>query len=206
MALQSDLLRLIFESTSAGLILCNADGYCVAANAASAALLGIEADNNPSGASLEILLGPLPTGTVEWALRRERPDGDEVWLGCRISPPLGDGKHFVVTLSDISEQKRDRQELLHCTTWDPVSGLPGRIPLLERLTQSIGHRAQPAAAGRAAAGSRPISAHRYRVRPSHHGKPAALGGRSTPCHRAARGYPGDNGCRPIRPADATDAG
>lgn len=44
-------------------------------------------------------------------------------LVCRISPPLGSGKHFVVTLSDISEQKRYRQELLHCTTLDPANAL-----------------------------------------------------------------------------------
>lgn len=123
MPLSPDLRHLAFESTNAGLILCTADGCCVAANAASAALLGIDLDNNLPGASLETLLGPLPTATVEWELRRERPDGDETWLVCRISPPLGSGKHFVVTLSDISEQKRYRQELLHCTTLDPANAL-----------------------------------------------------------------------------------
>lgn len=139
MALQSDLFQLAFENTSAGLILCDGAGYCVAANAASAALLGIDADNKLHGASLETLAGPLPTGTVEWELRHECPDGDEAWLGCRISPPLDDGKHFVVTLSEISERKHCRRELLHCTTWDPVSGLPGRIPFLEQLTQAIAY-------------------------------------------------------------------
>lgn len=134
----TDLFRHVFETASVGLILCDLDGHCVAANTASAVLLGIEVDNL-SDTSLEALLGPLPVGAVEWELRRERPDGNEAWLDCRISPPLGGGKHFVVTLSDISEQKHCQQELVHCATRDPVTGLPGRVLFLERLTQAIAY-------------------------------------------------------------------
>ncbi|MFH1872680.1 MAG: EAL domain-containing protein [Pseudomonadota bacterium] len=138
MTLPPDLFHLAFESTSAALVVCNAEARCVAANVAGATLLGVEVDNL-LGVSLEALLGPVPTGTVEWEVQREHPDGNSAWLVCRISPPLGDGKHFVVTLSDISEQKRYKQELLRCTTWDPATGLPSRIPFLERLTQAIAY-------------------------------------------------------------------
>lgn len=138
MTLLPDLCHFAFEGTDAGLILCNAEGRCVAANAASAALLGSEAASLP-GSALETLLGPQPPGTTERELRRERPDGGVAWLLCRVSPPLGGSGHFVVTLLDISERKRYAEELLHCATRDPVTGLPGRIPFLERLAQAIAY-------------------------------------------------------------------
>jgi len=134
-----DLFHLAFESTHVGLILCDSDGYCISANAACNTLLGIEVPDNLQGALLETLLGPLPTGNLEWELRHELQDASEVWLLCQISPPLGSGKHFVVTLTNISEQHRYGQELLQCARLDPVTGLPGRALFMERLTQAISY-------------------------------------------------------------------
>jgi diguanylate cyclase (GGDEF)-like protein len=135
--LPPDLCQFAFESTSAGLILCDPNGRCVIANAPAAALLGLELDTLP-GTSMETLLGPLPAGTIERELQRERKSGGETWLLCRISPPLGSGKHFVVTLSDISEQKHYQQEQLPYTEWN-LAGLPGRTSFLERLTPGIAY-------------------------------------------------------------------
>ena len=133
-----DLYHLAFEGTDIGLVLYNAERRCVVANAASATLLGSEAASLP-GSAMETLLGPQSPGMPEWELRREHPDGGVVWLLCRISPPLVGSGHFVVTLLDISERKRYVEELQHCATRDPVSGLPGRTPFCERLAQAIAY-------------------------------------------------------------------
>ncbi|MEK7737916.1 MAG: diguanylate cyclase, partial [Pseudomonadota bacterium] len=133
-----DLYHLAFEGTDIGLVLCNAERRCVVANAASATLLGSEAASLP-GSAMETLLGPQSPGMPEWELRREHPDGGVVWLLCRISPPLVGSGHFVVTLLDISERKRYVEELQHCATRDPVTGLPGRTPFCERLAQAIAY-------------------------------------------------------------------
>ncbi|QOW20039.1 EAL domain-containing protein [Lysobacter ciconiae] len=72
-----------------------------------------------------------------WMRRR---NGDEFLCLLRISS-VGerDGRrsHYIAVLSDITEKKRAEQELRYLANYDPLTGLPNRTLLLERIAAAI---------------------------------------------------------------------
>jgi PAS domain S-box/diguanylate cyclase (GGDEF) domain len=69
-----------------------------------------------------------------------RSDGEEILCHVRhngIQDAAGDHSFHVVVLSDITEQKRAEQELLYLANYDPLTGLPNRALLSERLARAI---------------------------------------------------------------------
>ncbi len=75
--------------------------------------------------------------TAEWSVRT--PDGREVHLEAlyrdlRHEPTVGG---VVVTLRDVTEQRRLQQELTHLAYHDPLTGLPNRALLYERLDWAL---------------------------------------------------------------------
>ena len=73
-------------------------------------------------------------------LWQRRKDGTEFlcWLQASAVEDNGDGReHYVVVLSDITDQKRAEQELRYLANYDTLTSLPNRTLLSERLSRAI---------------------------------------------------------------------
>jgi len=71
---------------------------------------------------------------------QQRRDGEEFlcWLQAgAVSDMHGGRGHYVAVLTDITEQKRAEQELRYLANYDPLTSLPNRTLLSERLSRSI---------------------------------------------------------------------
>ncbi len=78
----------------------------------------------------------------EWRgeLHSRRKDGELYWEYAVIAPVLGrDGvlTHVVDTREDITERKAFEERLLRQTNFDPLTGLPNRVLVLDRLHQAL---------------------------------------------------------------------
>jgi diguanylate cyclase (GGDEF)-like protein/PAS domain S-box-containing protein len=72
-----------------------------------------------------------------WQLRK---DGEEFLCAYECSTVLdASGQHalYVLVLNDITEQKRAEQELRYLANFDPLTNLPNRTLLAERLSRAI---------------------------------------------------------------------
>ena len=71
---------------------------------------------------------------------QRRKDGDEFLCAYECSAVLdANGRHslYVLVLNDITEQKRAEQELRYLANFDPLTNLPNRTLLAERLSRAI---------------------------------------------------------------------
>jgi len=78
----------------------------------------------------------------KWAGELEllRPDRSRypAWVSVgAVAREAGAPTHFVVSISDISEQKRTEQRLRHLAEYDGLTGLPNRVLLLDRMSNAI---------------------------------------------------------------------
>jgi diguanylate cyclase (GGDEF)-like protein/PAS domain S-box-containing protein len=127
-----------------------ASGQCVRANEAYAQLVG---------ASREALLGQNFHQIRVWqetgllvdslaALAQHCPQqrevhgvtsfGKELWLESRILPTQLNGQdHLLVQFVDLTERKRLENELRHLAFHDPLTQLPNRRLLMDRLAQAL---------------------------------------------------------------------
>ncbi len=85
--------------------------------------------------------GPLLNRTVEfYGLHRDKT---EFPVELSISQVVIDGKwHAVGMIRDISERRQSETQLVHLATHDPLTDLPNRALLRDRLTQAIIHARQ----------------------------------------------------------------
>ncbi len=73
-------------------------------------------------------------------LWQRRKDGDEFlsWLqNSEVRDAQGQRTHFVGVLTDITERKRNEQELRYLANYDTLTGLPNRTLLSERLGHAV---------------------------------------------------------------------
>lgn len=73
-------------------------------------------------------------------LRSLRKDGEGFWSDTRLAvvrDRTGSATHFVFTIRDISEARRNEEHMALLATRDALTGLPNRRALMERLAQSI---------------------------------------------------------------------
>ncbi len=73
-------------------------------------------------------------------LELARPNGPAypAWVSVgAVTTYGGEPAHFVVSISDISEQKRTEQRLRHLAEYDALTGLPNRVLLLDRMSSAI---------------------------------------------------------------------
>ncbi len=78
--------------------------------------------------------------SVRTVLRNTRRNGEIFWNNLRIDPVMGaDGKvtHYVGVIDDITEARQNEEQLRHLATHDPLTGLPNRATLHDRLQSSI---------------------------------------------------------------------
>src|SRR5690606_39173136 len=82
----------------------------------------------------------LRDGRWSGELWQRRRDGDEFLCLLQISSVgESDGRrsHYVAVLNDITDMKRAEQELRYLANYDPLTGLPNRTLLLERIAAAI---------------------------------------------------------------------
>lgn len=73
-------------------------------------------------------------------LRALAKDGREYWCEVRLAVirnSSGAATHCVFTLSDVTEAQRAEQQLALLASHDPLTGLPNRRMLMERLAQAV---------------------------------------------------------------------
>jgi diguanylate cyclase (GGDEF)-like protein/PAS domain S-box-containing protein len=73
-------------------------------------------------------------------LRNYRKDGTLFWNELRVAPVRDDAggvTHFVGVSSDVSERVRYQQEIERNANYDPLTGLPNRNLLNDRVTQAL---------------------------------------------------------------------
>jgi diguanylate cyclase (GGDEF)-like protein/PAS domain S-box-containing protein len=85
---------------------------------------------------------PLPTerALIRHEYRMVRRDGSEVWVLCQgtvVFDAEGRPVRIAGSQSDVTARKRAEVELLRSATHDPLTGLPNRALLLDRLEQAI---------------------------------------------------------------------
>ena len=69
-----------------------------------------------------------------------RADGRRIWISENahaVCGPAGDLLYYEGTVEDISERRRHQAELEYQATHDPLTGLPNRTLLLDRLSQAV---------------------------------------------------------------------
>lgn len=75
--------------------------------------------------------------------RRKSGEVFPEWLSISaVRATDGRVSHYVASLSDISERKEAEQQIRHLAFYDPLTGLPNRRLLLDRLQQAMAHSAQ----------------------------------------------------------------
>ena len=147
--------RLGFERGALGMLMTDLDGVITRVNPALCHLLGLpeselvgrEPDdfNHPDDPPTDhLLIGErmlaegLDTSTME--RRYLRPDGSVVWALVDVALVHGeDGepRYFFAEVQDITERKRSEEAFEHLALHDPLTGLPNRLLMQDRLAGAI---------------------------------------------------------------------
>ena len=151
--------RSIFENAVEGIFQTTPEGYYINANPALARIYGYETPKHLMDALSDIgrqlyvdpgrraLLRQLveTKGVVrDFISKVRRFDGEEIWISENVRAVKDHSnhlKHFEGTVEDITERKRAEEQRLHDALYDPLTELPNRTLILDRLGHTI-HRAE----------------------------------------------------------------
>ena len=156
---EATIARMVFETLDAGIVVQGPLGRVAVANPAAARILGIEVDDMINH-RLEDRIGPFvrPDGTP--MASEELPgrlafstgvaqrdvlvglsgaEGATRWLEVSASPLLYGDQVFAVVSSirDVSTRQRAEEALAHQARHDPITGLPNRRLLTDRLDHAL---------------------------------------------------------------------
>lgn len=152
---QEEELRLaarVFESTSEAVLICDAGFRIVRANRASSEITGFDTEqllgrqplfnrtDSEDGEREKLLHQALDNGGWQGETWDRRASGEvyPVWLSLSaVRDNNGNVNHFVCTFSDISAIKQSHAKLEFLAHHDPLTGLPNRTLLLDRLGHSL---------------------------------------------------------------------
>jgi diguanylate cyclase (GGDEF)-like protein/PAS domain S-box-containing protein len=148
-------LSLAFEQGPIGMLLTTLDSRITRVNPALCEMLGhppgelLGQDTTDFAHPEDVAAGffPLgprllasPTGRTEVERRFVRPDGRVVTASCHLTlvrNAKGEPTYIFGQLEDITAQKRQEEELSHLALEDPLTGLPNRQLLHDRLARAI---------------------------------------------------------------------
>ena len=145
----------VFESSGEAIMITDAGGRIISVNQAFARVTGYAAaDVVGRNASLlasgrhsreffsEMWRGLLDSGYWQGEIWNQRRDGEVFpeWLGISsVRDPEGRITHFVGIFSDISERKAAEEKIEFLAHHDPLTALPNRLLLQDRMEQAIVH-------------------------------------------------------------------
>ncbi|HEX6350236.1 MAG TPA: EAL domain-containing protein [Candidatus Dormibacteraeota bacterium] len=129
-------LQLIFENTSIGVGRYHADGRLEQGNPALLTLL--DEDAGMLGSGLRAMARD-SRRRVHREIRYTRRDGSEAWVAVGVVKARGAGEdaHSIATVENITVRKVQEAALEHMALHDPLTGLPNRTLLGDRLRQAL---------------------------------------------------------------------
>jgi len=156
---QNEHIELILESTAEGIYGVNTDGICTFVNPACVRMLGYQKDRDLIGKSMHDLIHysyadgtPYPKEQCKIRLSSEqgkpmrtddevywRPDGSSFPVEYWSRPMYRDNHRVgtVVAFIDISERKKVEEQIRSLAYFDPLTKLPNRRLLMDRLGHAI---------------------------------------------------------------------
>jgi diguanylate cyclase (GGDEF)-like protein/PAS domain S-box-containing protein len=150
-------MRAVFDNVDDGIIIINAAGIIESVNPGAERIFGYERAEM-IGRDVSMLM-PEQTriqpgkhirrylkggqSTVIGALKEiiaMRKDGTSFPMDLRVTEMrLGDADLFIGTMRDITERKKNEEKIIHLATHDPLTNLPNRHLLQDRVRQAISH-------------------------------------------------------------------
>ncbi|QDG78606.1 EAL domain-containing protein [Labrenzia sp. PHM005] len=147
------LADLVFRHANEGILVTDADGVVIKANSAVSKISGVDAETilgkkHFDFASLrkapetfrEMQQQLAETGEWSGELWNSRPDGQRYAQNASIAAikdSSGSIQNYIVVFSDITELKAHQNELEKIAHYDPLTELPNRVLLRERLSDAI---------------------------------------------------------------------
>jgi diguanylate cyclase (GGDEF)-like protein/PAS domain S-box-containing protein len=149
-----DLMATVFTNSGEAIIVTDANNAIIMVNAAFTRLTGYAADDvvglnpkvlsasrTPAEVYQEMWQALNATGTWEGELWDRRKSGEVFpkWLSIAVvRDASGRIENYVGSFVDISERKASEDRIRHLAYHDPLTNLPNRFSLTERLTQALG--------------------------------------------------------------------
>lgn len=147
--------RSIFEDSVVGMFQTSIDGRYLAANSALADLYGYDSPAaliaGLSNIATRLYVDPARRDEFKQRIREERRvtdfesevyrrDGSRIWISENahaVCGPGGEPLYYEGTVEDVTAQHNYRQQLEYQATHDPLTGLPNRNLLEDRLAQVL---------------------------------------------------------------------
>ena len=154
-----DMFRTLFETLPTGVLYQNVDGYITSANAPAQRILGltlsqlqgrtsmdqrwhaIDEDGNPYPGNEHPVSQAIKTGQPvhKRLMGIAVPDTECVWILVSAMPLFKNGRlnQAYVVFEDVTDRQKMVQQVRQMAFYDPLTQLPNRRLLSERLTQAI---------------------------------------------------------------------
>ncbi len=150
-------IRAVFDNVDDGIIVINASGAVESVNPGAERMLGYRADEligqdagmlMPEATRIQPvkhIRQYLETGrsAIIGAVREitaSRKDGTCFPIDLRVTAmKIGDADLFIGIMRDITERKQNEEKIVHLATHDPLTDLPNRHLMLDRVRQAISH-------------------------------------------------------------------
>ncbi len=139
------VLRVLFDRSDDGLVICAGGGRVLACNPASERMFGAAAsaivgtniaDWLGNGTAREADAGFLVTAGE--TIARQRNGGVPFAAQVEVHETHQDGEsRYIVSVRDLTEQRQTQQKLEYLANFDSLTGLPNRVLFRDRLAQSM---------------------------------------------------------------------